>query len=100
MAKYCSPQSPHLQTTLIFYLQVSGYLSCSPPTSIHRLTPRPLDEAQSLHFPLPASKPGSCQRKSQSSLQMELPQILATLKAYMWLTASCWAEVTAELFSG
>lgn len=31
---------------------------------------------------------------------MELPQILAMLKAYMWLTASCWAEVTAELFSG
>lgn len=81
-----------LQTSLIFYLQVGGYLSCSAPTSIRHLTPRALGEAQSPHSPFPISRPASCWRKSQSFLQIELPWILVTLKAHTWPTSSRWAE--------
>ena len=82
--------------TLIFYFQVRGYLSSRPPTSIQHLTPRLLGKAQSPHFLLPASRPGNRQRRSQSFLQMELAQIVATLRARMWLTSSCWAEPTGR----
>lgn len=80
----------------IIYLQVSDYLSCSPPTSLQHLTPRPLREAQSPHFLLPAIRPGNHQRRSQSFLRMQLPQILAILRARVWLTSSCWAEATGR----
>lgn len=92
---------PLRQISLLFYLQVGRCPCWSFPTSLQCLTSRALSQVSDPEFSyFSTSRPGSCQRRSQSSPQMAFPWILATLKASTWLTSSCWTEAAGRVLQG